>query len=401
MNKIIKNRIRRIYKNKQNNSSKQHNNIHCIEYMKKVAKERGGECLSNKYVNMTTSLKWKCKCGHIWKAMPTCVITRKQWCPKCSKKRSGVKRLDWQVIQNIAIKKGGKVLSDEEEYDNVASKLKWQCKYGHVWKASTGSIKHSNNWCPKCNISYGENISRVVLETIFKKPFPSTKPKWLLNPETNRPLELDGYNEELKLAFEYNGVQHYKRTNYTKTNDVLIKQQNRDIIKNRICNKKGVRLITIPYTINNNNIKNFIIVELKKLGFDIDENIKIKKQKIYRVNKHKKFEKKVNKLGYELISPYKGYLKPVTLRCEKGHVFDIIARSVDRNKGCPVCRGYRKDSTETIRKKCLKIGVKLIDEKYKPGQRFNTECLSCGKRLKLRHADLNKHICKCKDKKNE
>jgi hypothetical protein len=403
MNKIIKNRIKNLYKNKQNkdiSNIKNETPIYCIEYMKQIAKERGGKCLSDIYINMTTHLKWQCECGNIWYATPTCVISRGQWCPKCSKKHTGIKRLDWKVIQNAAIKKGGHVVSTEDEYINIYSKLKWQCKYGHIWEACIDTIKNTTKWCPMCNISYGENISRIVFETIFKKSFSSVKPEWLLNPETNKSLELDGYNDELKLAFEYNGIQHYNNSFYTKTRNTLSKQQQRDIIKNKICNEKGIKLITIPYIIDNEEIKNYIIIELKKLGYDIDENVKIDKSKVYRINKHKEFEKKVNALGYELMSSYNGYLNPVTLKCKKGHVFDILARSVNRNKGCPVCRGYRVQTTEDIKKKCLDIGLKMLDDKYIPGQRINTECLNCGKRLKLRHADLNKHVCKCRVLKN-
>ncbi len=46
----------------------------------------------------------------------------------------------------------------------------------------------------------------------------------------------------------------------------------------------------------------------------------------------------------------------VTLECENGHKFIIAARSIDRNKGCPVCRGYRKDSTSDVKHKCELLG---------------------------------------------
>ena len=103
-------------------------------------------------------------------------------------------------------------------------------------------------------------------------------------------------------------------------------------------------------------------------------------------------------MGYKLISKYNGYLKPVKLKCSKGHEFSISARSIDRNKGCPVCNGYRKESTETIKLKCKNIGVKFLDVKYISGKRFNTECLVCKKILKLRHSDLSQYKCKCLEK---
>ena len=35
-----------------------------IEKMREAARERGGECLSDDYVNANTKLKWRCAEGH-------------------------------------------------------------------------------------------------------------------------------------------------------------------------------------------------------------------------------------------------------------------------------------------------------------------------------------------------
>ena len=59
-------------------------------------------------------------------------------------------------------------------------------------------------------ISKGEQKCKETLEKIYGKEFLCVRPDFLRNPETNRKLELDCYNEELKLAVEYNGIQHYK-----------------------------------------------------------------------------------------------------------------------------------------------------------------------------------------------
>ena len=55
-----------------------------------------------------------------------------------------------------------------------------------------------------------EEQCRLIFQSIFKrKKFPKVRPTFLRNPKTNRCLELDGYNKKLKLAFEYDGYQHY------------------------------------------------------------------------------------------------------------------------------------------------------------------------------------------------
>jgi hypothetical protein len=54
-----------------------------IEKMNEIAKPRGGRCISKRYVNNHTHLKWECVHGHVWPAKPTNVITG-GWCPTCS-----------------------------------------------------------------------------------------------------------------------------------------------------------------------------------------------------------------------------------------------------------------------------------------------------------------------------
>ena len=85
-----------------------------------------------------------------------------------------------------------------------------------------------------------------------------------MNQNTKYSLELDFYNDELKIAVEYNGVQHYIFSPYFhKNKDDFEKQQKRDLLKNDLCNKKGIKLITIHYDLNNyEKIREYIIKEL-------------------------------------------------------------------------------------------------------------------------------------------
>ena len=52
-------------------------------------------------------------------------------------------------------------------------------------------------------------------------------------------LELDGYNHKLRLAFEYNGYQHYDYPNvFHKTREEFYKQRERDRLKAELCKKE-------------------------------------------------------------------------------------------------------------------------------------------------------------------
>lgn len=53
-----------------------------IERMREVAKERGGQCISEEYVNSSTRLEWECTRGHRWRATPN-TIMRGHWCARC------------------------------------------------------------------------------------------------------------------------------------------------------------------------------------------------------------------------------------------------------------------------------------------------------------------------------
>jgi len=58
-----------------------------IEVMQKIAADRGGKCLSINYINYSTHLKWMCSEGHSWEATPHSIKSRKSWCNIC---RGGV-----------------------------------------------------------------------------------------------------------------------------------------------------------------------------------------------------------------------------------------------------------------------------------------------------------------------
>ena len=67
------------------------NIILTIKEMHQMAKERGGKCLSNKYINARTKLKWMCSKGHIWKTAAD-KIRRGHWCQRCSARDGAQKR---------------------------------------------------------------------------------------------------------------------------------------------------------------------------------------------------------------------------------------------------------------------------------------------------------------------
>ena len=76
---------------------------------------------------------------------------------------------------------------------------------------------------------------------------------------------LDGYNKDLNIAFEYNGIQHYEYTEHFHRGDpeLFEKQKERDLKKYAICRERNIDLIIILYQYDYSNPK-----ELEDFIFD-------------------------------------------------------------------------------------------------------------------------------------
>lgn len=116
--------------------------------------------------------------------------------------------------------------------------------------------------------SRGEEACRVHMERRFGVPFAKARPSFMRNPVTGENLELDVYNDDLRLAVEYNGRQHYQFNSHfhNGSNDRFQNQQYRDLIKKQLCEENGVRLIIVPYSVPPDHIGQYIDDQLDKAG---------------------------------------------------------------------------------------------------------------------------------------
>lgn len=118
--------------------------------------------------------------------------------------------------------------------------------------------------------SQGEILCRQYLEKRFGKSFAKKRPDFLSNPVTggHRNLELDCFNEDLKLALEYNGVQHYKFVPFFHSNkESFYNQKYRDEMKRMKCKEKGITLIEVPYSVPHHKLEEYVEAELQRLNF--------------------------------------------------------------------------------------------------------------------------------------
>lgn len=117
----------------------------------------------------------------------------------------------------------------------------------------------------KRNMKKAEEQCRKIIEAIFAQPFPSQRPDFLRNPETNRNMECDMMNGDLKLCIERNGEQHYRHVEHFHTAEEFRKQQERDVLKTKLLTENGYRLIVIPYTVHPDAVEEYICAELSKI----------------------------------------------------------------------------------------------------------------------------------------
>lgn len=107
----------------------------------------------------------------------------------------------------------------------------------------------------------GGRLCKEAAEKIYGVTFHrSVWPDWLRNPETGRAMELDLYNEKLKLAIEYHGEQHYRYIPFFHKNSRknFEAQVRRDNYKLDICDEHGVYVIVVPYNLPEEKIEEWI-----------------------------------------------------------------------------------------------------------------------------------------------
>lgn len=108
-----------------------------------------------------------------------------------------------------------------------------------------------------------EAETRRIFEEIFNAKFPKSRPSWLKSSKGTS-LELDGYNQDLKIAFEYQGEYHYMDVPIHQQGRTLAEIQRTDKLKEDLCQRRGITLIQVPYW--EKGRKQFILEQLRSVG---------------------------------------------------------------------------------------------------------------------------------------
>jgi hypothetical protein len=325
-----------------------------------IAKEKGGRLISGNVQNKSSGIRLECKEGHTWETTAA-QLERGRWCPYCAGKRK-----DISLFQKIAKDRGGKCLS--RRYKSYNSKLKFECGNGHKFESAPVSIE-MGSWCSTCSESFGERATRAAFEQIFKRKFKKAYPKWLVNSDGYR-MELDGYNEDLRLAFEHQGIQHYKPHRFFSDEDGFKKRVKDDKAKLKLCKENGVTLIQIRRAIYETPVDQLVSTIIAKLPKRLKGKIKSKTSKIslrtiYSVDLNeniKEFAKLAKAAGYKLHDKqYLGTLHKYNLTCPNGHRTKISFYNFKAGRRCATCAGYNQ-TVQDMQKLAKSKGGKFLSK---------------------------------------
>ena len=340
-----------------------------LEMFQKIAKERGGKCLSLKYESYENRLLWQCKLGHRWESTPYSVRQLKTWCPVCA----GNIKKNISDLNKTASERGGRCLSTE--YINVDTKYDWECSLGHKFRNSFNKVSHGQ-WCPTCSKSgTSEEICRETFKQIFKDDFAKHRPLWLKN-DRGFQMEIDGYSEKLKVGFEYHGIQHFKKTGiYIKTDDLLKQRINDDKLKEFLCKKNNVSLFILTYLIPywefpKEMERQYKIFKLNISNIDFNRKININDAYI-RKDRIIELRELLKSRDIELLSiKWLGTKEKYRARCLiDGHTWDAIGSEFIAGAGCKKCamkinHDKQRSSISDLQKYADKYGGKILSLKY-------------------------------------
>ena len=127
----------------ENADGNNHDKIYYYDAVCKVVEDRGGKCLSERFVGNNDKMQFECKNQHTFYMTPA-NVKKGRWCPTCYYDRNA----EFEKIKNIIKEKGGTCLSNEYIYSQTP--ITFDCGKGHVATINAIAIRNGG-WCVECN----------------------------------------------------------------------------------------------------------------------------------------------------------------------------------------------------------------------------------------------------------
>ena len=184
-------------------------------------------------------------------------------CPICT---GNQKSNTIEFIKKSKLIHGDKFNYDKVEYKTNKTPIVITCpKLGHGDFVMKPNSHLSGQGCPVCSESRGEKLLSLILTELNIEFTRQAKFKDCTNLKTGkycRKLPFDFYLPDFNTVIEYDGIQHFKGVEFWGGDNSFKTQQIRDTIKNQYCETHGIKMIRIPYTMNKEEIKPFIVKSL-------------------------------------------------------------------------------------------------------------------------------------------
>lgn len=116
-----------------------------IANLHRIAKVRGGQCLSEVWLGRRARYRMRCAAGHEWEPLAHNVLIG-TWCPSCAR---NARRVDLSAACELAQLLRGQCLSSK--CPSGTAELFWRCARGHVWGASLLEVRNGR-WCQECEV---------------------------------------------------------------------------------------------------------------------------------------------------------------------------------------------------------------------------------------------------------
>ncbi len=367
-----------------------------IEDLKAFARDRhDGDCLATSPVGMNTHVLWRCAipAHKPFPATPAHVVSSGSWCPECDAERRRLRPPKPQIprdeVEKVVERRGGEVVQvyGDRGWAGLGTRLRVRCEYLHEWDVAADNLMHAGSWCPHCR-NKGERITRAIFEATFSGcKFPKVKPDWLAS-ATGRKLELDGYCEIMRLAFEYQGY-HHKRDDVKAT----------DALKLEACRNHGVELIEIialdlkrPFPPKN-------VLELVAAAFRASG-----REETPVLPAVEAFAPELTALrdlarvrGGELVSTVYCGSEPHEWKCDQpGHpTWRAEPWRIKAGSWCPSCAGNRPLGIEGLLDWGLACGLELLDTQYQGTSAvYEWRCKELGHLVKRSKGNIQQSLTK-------
>lgn len=194
------------------------------------------------FVNFTTSVKLRHKCGHEFEMLPK-YIARGRGCPLCG----GTKKLSHEEFINKV-----EDFSDKDEYEFITkyknNKTKMLIKHitcGNTFEMTPNHFMRGQR-CTQCD--RGSSLACKRIYKLLSDKGLDFELEYSFNDfisKNNQGYKYDFYIPEKKLLIEYDGQQHFNEKAFGKRS--FNRTRKNDKLKNEYVIKNNISLLRIPY----------------------------------------------------------------------------------------------------------------------------------------------------------